>query len=124
MLTREQGKNALTHLVSIVFQLGTDNPSSKAIDKDGVIIADDILALSENEIESLTYNDDQGIETTLPRSFKMQIWIFQQYYDHRDNEGNAIGNSWTTITAQEFGDFRISPAGRGSQMHPPQLQEL
>jgi hypothetical protein len=67
MLTREQGKNALIHLMYIVFQLGTDNPPlSKALDKDGVIVANDILTLSENEIESLTFNDDQGIETTLP----------------------------------------------------------
>jgi hypothetical protein len=118
MLTREQGKNALTHIVSTVFQLRVDSLLSRALDKDGVIVADDFLTLSDNEIESLTYDDEQGTETTLPRSFKMLLRIFQRYYDHLDNKGEPIGDSWTSIMAQEFGAYRISPAGRGQATTP------
>ena len=120
--TRAEGWSDLVHILMNVFSLGTTSFLERALDKHGIIVADDVHWMDNDVIKTLTYDDDQGNEMPLPKSYQFLIIILQHYYVHCKNEGQPIGDDWLTINANEFNKFRIN-ADRSlhcqSQMHPP-----
>ena len=57
----------------------------------------------------MQYNDDQGVERPVPLGHASLIRIFKAYHMHRHQQGDPIGDHWTSITAEMFDEFRIGP---------------
>ena len=110
VLTRSEAKDALAHVIKNVFKLPDDNPLSKAFAKDGITDIHDLLIMSDGEVDSLVYDDENQVETVLPRSYKFMLWIIKQYYIYQQSQGSPIGDDWTSLTSDEYNEFRTSMA--------------
>ena len=58
--TCTEGWNDLAHILMNVFSLGTASFLERALDKHGIIVADDVCWMDNDVIKTLTYDDDQG----------------------------------------------------------------
>jgi hypothetical protein len=65
VLTRAEGKVALTHVLKNVLKLEDDNPLFRALSKDKLLDISDVLILPFEDIEKLTYIDDQEMNAIL-----------------------------------------------------------
>ena len=77
VLTRTEGRNALTHVLTNLLDIGTDHPLVLALGNHGYHDINDIIGMSHEDIKALTYEDDQGQETDLPRVHQFLINILQ-----------------------------------------------
>ena len=105
VLTCTEGRNALTHVLTNVFDIGTDHPLALALENHGYHDINDIMGMSFEDIKALTYEDDQGQEMDLPRVHQFPINILQRYQDCCSAWGRPICGDWESITAQDFNDF-------------------
>ena len=53
--------------------------------------------------------DDGGTDRPVIQGHKGLVRIFQAFIVHRGQMGNPIGDDWTSITVQEFDEFRVLP---------------
>jgi hypothetical protein len=118
VLTRAEGKDALTHVIKNVFQLEDDNPLSRALSKDDLLDIADVVSLPFEHIGNLTYIDDQGDERKLVRRYTITLHLFKSYCIHRRNQGNPIGDNWTGITYEDVYDYRVGPDYRPASTPP------
>jgi hypothetical protein len=73
VLTCSEAKDALAHVIKNVFKLPDNNPLSKAFAKDGITDIRDLLVMLDGEVDSLVYDDENQVETVLPRSYKFML---------------------------------------------------
>jgi hypothetical protein len=121
VLTRAEGKDALTHFLKNVFKLEDDNPLFSALSEDKLLDIVDVINLPFDQIDKLTYIDDQRDERTLVRHYTILLHVFKSYFLHRRAQGNPIGDKWTDITYKNIADFRVGPDYplAASIAHPP-----
>jgi hypothetical protein len=70
-------RDTLTHVLANVFKVGNDHPLALALGKRGYHDICDIIGMSHEDIMAMTYEDDQGNETDLPKIQRFQICILQ-----------------------------------------------
>jgi hypothetical protein len=109
VLTRAERRKALDHVVTNVFMLdNADNPLSLALTKAFLVDIYDILAMPFHDIKRLAYVDDQGNEILLPSGYQYMLRIIKHYDSYRTSDGDPIGDEWTTVTADQYDDYRLS----------------
>jgi hypothetical protein len=113
MLSRQQQRTALEHVLSNVFALPTVHPIRDALDRDGIEGIADFLNLTPNDVEELrrSEKDEKGKETLIPliKGHKNLILVFFDYRQWRVNTCNPIGDDFGSITDKDFDAFRVSP---------------
>jgi hypothetical protein len=75
--THTEGRDALTHVLTNVFEVGVDLPLALALEKCGYNDIHDIIGMLIVDIETLIYEDDQGKDIDLPNLHQFPIKIFQ-----------------------------------------------
>ena len=105
----EARKEALTHVLKNVFELDDDTPLSRALSKDDLLDIGLVVNFPFENIDKLTYIDNQGDERDLAMSYKVILHIFKSYFLHRRNQGNPIGDNWTGITSEDMNNYRFGP---------------
>ena len=105
LLNHHEGQDTLVHVLKNIFQVCDDHPLALALREHGYNMIHDILDAPHEDIESLTYMDDQGNVIPLPLSYHFLVYIFILYSKHHQKEGDPIGDKWATICAQEFNNF-------------------
>jgi len=109
VLTRTERRTALAHVVTNVFMLDdADNPLSLALTKAFLMDIYDILVMPFHDIERLDYVDAQGNEILLPSGYQYMLRIIKHYDSYRTADGDPIGDAWTTVTADQYDDYRLS----------------
>jgi hypothetical protein len=120
VLTRAEGKVALTHTLKNVLKLEDDNPLFRALSKEDLLDITDVLILPFEDIEKLTYLDDQGDKRNLVRRYTFALHLLKSYFLHRQAQGNPIGDNWTGITHEDVHNYRVGPDYTlVSVSHPP-----
>lgn len=105
MPTHTEGRSALTHVLSNVFEIGVDHPLTLSLAQCGYCHITDIIGTSFVDIEALVYEDDHGKVIDLPKLHQFPLQIFQQYLHHRNAWGRPICGDWKSIIAQDFNAF-------------------
>jgi hypothetical protein len=83
-----------------VFKVKADHPLALALGKHSYHDIQDILGVSHEDIEVLTYEDDQDNEIDLPRLYRSMIHILKAYHCYCCSEwGTPIGDDWKSIIA-------------------------
>jgi hypothetical protein len=96
--------------VSFLMQLSKDDePLYNALETWGYNDIYQLLTMSYDDINALTYPDASGNDIPLPFYSKVQIRILKAYHLHRDEQGDPIGDAWTSITTEEFNEFHVGP---------------
>jgi hypothetical protein len=96
-------------VLKVVFQLNDDDPLYKPLDTAGYDDVQQLLAMSVEDIDGLTYPDASNTNVPIPSFAKAWIRILKAYHLHRNEQGHLIGNDWLMITVEEFDEFRIGP---------------
>jgi hypothetical protein len=65
VLTRAEGRKALTHVLENGFQLEKDHSLIFALSKKGLLDIRDVLKLSYDDIDNFTFPNDQGNDLAL-----------------------------------------------------------
>ena len=61
MLTRQQAQLALTHVMETLFQFTDTDPLPLALSKAGYTDIRQIITMTQDKIDALTYEDDSGM---------------------------------------------------------------
>jgi hypothetical protein len=106
LTTHTEGRNTLAHVLTNVFEIRADHPLALALVRNhGYHDINDIISMSHEDIKALSYEDDQGQDTDLPRVHQFPINILQRYQDCCRAWSRPICGDWESITAQVFNDF-------------------
>jgi hypothetical protein len=65
--------------------------------------------MTQDDIAALEYEDDTQALVAVPSPAWTLLWIFNAYHVYQYEEGDPIGDDWTSITVQEFNAFHIGP---------------
>ena len=118
-MTRQQKQAALTHILEGVFDLDPDNVVHKALTRNAIRSPFDLITLAEVEYEMLKY-EEGGAILTLPKGHAGLLKAFWRYVHYKDSIGETIQDTdWTTLTCDEFDQFRISPILHRALPAPP-----
>ena len=118
VLTHTEGRDALIHVLTNVFEVGVDHPLALTLGKCGYHDINDIIGMSLADIMALTYEDEQGTEIDLPKPQRYQIAILKQYHCYRSAQGTPIGDDWKSFTAQDYDDFAETLGFDPESYHP------
>jgi len=112
VLTRREAKLAFTHVLDVVLGRGDGTPLKSSLIEEGIEDIFSLTSLDEIAIHGLKYKDinDNNALKSLRLSDRMLLKCFLHYIIHKDNEGDPINDSWTSITQESFDEFRVSPA--------------
>ena len=77
VFTRADGKLALNHVIENVFELPIDHQLPIALEQAGIIEIGDVLSMPYDDIQDLTYIDDQGDEVTVGKGDKYRLRIIK-----------------------------------------------
>jgi hypothetical protein len=108
VLTRTEGRAALTHPMANVCALEADNFLPSALTRDGCADIRDAANTREEDLDSLEYPDANDDLVTVQRYLKALILIFKQYITYHNDISDPIGDDWTTITAEKFDTYCTS----------------
>ena len=108
-LTRNQKKQALTHILDVVFDLDNNSPVHKALEENNIRSPFDLMSLAPVEYEMLEYKEE-GVPLTLSKGHVGLLKTFKRYVHFKASNGEPIEDEdWVTLTCEEFDQFRISP---------------
>ena len=111
-MTRQQSADALQHIYTVVFGLQQTAPLIQGLNMLGIKNIHDLMTMDEASIGTLEYKhttaDGTVVRRRVPKGKCNLVTILKHYERHRNNNGNPINNAWTSITQQQFDDFRIS----------------
>ena len=111
VLTREQSKNALEHVLTVVFGLPQTDPLVQALTAEGIEDMEELLSLHPRHIDQLSVVDaSTGTATPVRKPRCNLIHAFHQYVIHQEEIGDPIAENWTGITQDQFNAYRRSPA--------------
>jgi hypothetical protein len=107
VLECEEGRDALTHVLTNVFQVQGDHPLSLSLQEHGFHDIQAIVDAPRVDIDALTYKDYQGSNVVdLPKNHKYMILLLKSYHRLTCSAlGNHIGYDWKSLTARDFDDF-------------------
>ena len=107
--TRSQSQAVVHHIVGVVFGQPLDGDLQKSLDEFGYDQVEDILALSQPDIEALGHemtNEEGNLEfVSLVRGKQNLIKAFQHFI--RDLINQNLFTSFTDLTSDDFNEFRI-----------------
>ena len=107
-MTRQQKHDALKHLFTVVFDQDEDSILFKIAKDNAITSPHDLIALPKVDLELLDYRDDTGERCTITRGHAGLLKAFCAYFKHRRENGNPITDTtWTTLTTEEFDEFRV-----------------
>jgi hypothetical protein len=109
MLTRQQAQDALTHVLQMLLGFTDTDPLPLSLTWSGYTDIHHVITMTQDNIDALEYEDDTQVLVTVPSPAWTLLRIFNTYHVYRYEEGDPIGDDWTSITAQEFNDFCIGP---------------
>ena len=116
-LSPQQSPQALEHVVNTV--LATISPHQGAdklmvaMTETGVHGIEDLMTVDKAAIDTLQCTDDNGNCEELHLSCRKIIVVFCEFVAWRHNQGDPVGTDCTSITREEFSDFR------NGQSQPP-----
>ena len=117
-LTRNQKKQALAHILDVVFDLDKNSPIHKALEENNIRSPFDLISLAMVEYELLEYTE-KDVPLKLSKGHVGLLKTFKNYVHFKANNGEPIeDNNWVTLTCDEFDKFRISP-DNGRPLPPP-----
>jgi hypothetical protein len=106
--TRSTAKAAFTHISDVLL----DNANiTKAFKEDGIENIGDILHLTDQEVDYLTYLDPDPTITTaysLKKVEKGLIKSFIHFVHYHREIANPIEDDWINVTVDEFDLFRVN----------------
>ena len=106
--TRAASKSAFIHIMTNV--LDSDH-IHQALKDAGIDDMTGLVRLDDHTVENLAYTDpDPQVSTKYPlKKGEMGLLIsFVHFVYYRKDIGNPIGNDWTSITMDEFDEFRTN----------------
>ena len=109
MLTHTERVLAFEHTIRTLFDQEGDTPLVLAFQQNGIQDPSAIINVHQKDIYNLRYTDDQGVERPVPLGHTSLICVLKAYHLHRHQQGDPIGDHWTSITAEMFDEFRIGP---------------
>ena len=109
MLTRAEKAAAFEHTIRTIFDQWGDTPLVLAFQQNGILEPSTIINMHHRDIPDLKYTDDQGVEQHVPIRYLSLICILKAYHLHRHQQGDPIGDDWTSITAKMFDVYWIGP---------------
>jgi hypothetical protein len=65
--------------------------------------------MTQDDINALEYEADTQALITVRSPARTLLRIFNMYHVYRYEEGDPIGDDWTSLMAQEFNEFHIGP---------------
>jgi hypothetical protein len=113
-LTRAQGEAALNYVVLTVLNQPDDGPLMKSLRNDSINDVSDFPSLQEIDIENLKYPEDDGSLSALVPGLKGRLRAFCAFIRYRVDMSLPIGDNWTSITPEEYDEFRCSRAFDGT----------
>ena len=126
VLTRTESIAALTHILDNVFERGDGTPINEAMEQHEISEMLDLINLCQEDIDVLTYPDPENSDNLINLSMgdKNVIRAFLEYINHRADNGDPIGDTWTSITQEMFAEYRNNrrtalPAPTGTAPTPP-----
>ena len=102
--TRIEAKLAFIHVLENVLGRCQGSVLWTALSQEGVDNIVSLCKLNEDKIDSLRYHD-----SPVKLAERMLLRCFLDYVAHRRRQGNPIGHGWSSISMEEFDQFRISP---------------
>ena len=102
------GRAALVHVLKEVFDLDDDDPLSKSLSEQHLTDIRDLMSYSFEQVQEFTYKDDTGASIPVPTHQLNLFRILQEYIVHRQTQGDPIGDDWTSITQEQFNEYRVS----------------
>jgi hypothetical protein len=120
MLTRQQAQDALTHVLQTLLRFADSDPLPLSLVCSGYTDIRHVITMAQDDINALEYEDgNQGV-VGMPSPARTLLRIFNAYHVYQYEDGDPIGDGWTSITPQEFNEFCVgvytvinnpSPAG-------------
>jgi hypothetical protein len=75
----------------------------------------DLLSLQENDIDNLKFLEDDGTTlSVLKAGHRGRLRCFCAFVRYRSAQSMPIGDTWTSITQEEFDEYLVSPAYDGT----------
>jgi hypothetical protein len=120
MLTRQQAQDTLTHILQVLLGFNDTDPLPLALVRSGYTDIRHVITMTQEDINALEYEDGNQDVVSVPSPARNLLRVFNAYHVYRYKEGDPIGDGWTSITPQEFNEFRVgvytviinpSPAG-------------
>ena len=109
-LSQAQKKAAMSHILKTVFDQDNGSFLHKSLSENSITSPHDLCALDVADIEMFEYTDDEGNLKPLPYGNISLLKAFKAYVQHRAKGPQPITDAtWTTITADQFDSFQISP---------------
>jgi hypothetical protein len=115
-LTRTQDTAALKYSVERVLNQPVDGPIMKSLANLGIDFVSDLASLRDVDILTMTYSTDEDVGTLLALSLPLRgrLTAFCALMRYRVIQSLPIGDNWTSITREEFDEFRINPVYDGT----------
>ena len=88
-LTRNQKKQALTHILDVVFDLDKDSPIHKALEENNIRSPFDLILLAMVEYELLEYTD-KDVPLKLSKGYVGLLKTFKNYVHFKANNREPI----------------------------------
>jgi hypothetical protein len=107
-MARAEGQASFVHLMDNVFGLSTDNFLTKALVHAGYIEIRDVITISDPDIDTLQYPNDDGNMVDLPKYQKTFLKIFKCIIGYRTASHDPIDGNWLSITEKKFDTYRTS----------------
>ena len=110
VLTKAQKREIVQHILEHVFGQEPNSKLHAVFDEHDIQSPHDIIAMSEEDFETLGYTNDKDQYISLPKGNIGLLKAFHTYFLFCQSNGNPIDDSqgWMSITAENFDQFRIS----------------
>ena len=102
-------RQAFDHVVNNILEIQNGEPLSLVITQGRARRISDLLSLSTENIDSLTYLNDANEEKRLHVFECAILHCLKQFVVHRLPDRFITNEEWLTITSNDFDQFRISP---------------
>jgi hypothetical protein len=116
-MTRAEAKKAFNHVLDTVLDRGDSSPLKSSLKEDGITDIFDVVTVTDNVINSLTYEDpDDKIYYPVTKGDKMLLRCFLAYQHSLEAATGDV--DYKAITQANFDSYRISPAYRATLYQP------
>ena len=110
VLTRAEKTAAMKHIVETVLDEAADSPVAKSLIKNRIKSPHDLLSIDDTAIDTFQYDDASGNSQPLALGERGLLTSFKAFVLFRGTGNNPITDAdWTSITQEEYDNFRISP---------------
>jgi hypothetical protein len=94
VFTKTIARTVLAYVIEHVLDFDMNHVAT-AFAQNGITIIWDLLGMAYDDIETLTYKDDQGATVNITKGDKGKVHCLKCYNLHMEQEGNRIvGEAW------------------------------